>query len=231
MAQPIFVLLVVALGCLIAARKGSRRALRLGMAALILLWIASMEATGDFLLDALKVPAEAGDPEVIVILSGGSSRQLGVLSIGSESRVLAGVEWWREHPRARLVMAGADLTASGKSSHTLEQMRDLAVSRGVPPQAIELEAWSTRTREHPLGLLRLPHITPATRVGLVTSDWHMRRARLSFRRHFADVTAHPAAASPPPFVLENLLPSDDGLSETTGALQEWIGIAWYALLR
>ena len=110
-------------------------------------------------------------------------------------------------------------------------MRDMAVSRGVPPQSIELETWSTHTREHPLGLLRLPRITPATRVGVVTSDWHMRRARLIFRRYFADVTAHPAVASPPPFVLNDLLPTDDGLADTTTALQEWIGIAWYALVR
>ena len=59
----------------------------------------------------------------------------------------------------------------------------------------------------------------------------MRRARGSFRRYFADVTTHPAVTAPPPFLLNDLLPSDTGLSDTTAALQEWIGIAWYALLR
>jgi len=229
--QPFLWLLVIALGCLLAARRGSRRAVRLALAALIVLWILSMQVTGDLLLGSLTIPAESGDPEVIAILSGGSDRELGLLSSQSSARVAAGVEWWREHPRARLVMSGADVTTAGTSTRTLELMRDLAVDRGVPPQRIELETWSTRTLEHPRGLLRLPGITRATRVGVVTSDWHMRRARSVFRRWFADVTVHPIAASTPPRLLNDFLPCAGGLSDTTYALQEWIGIAWYALVR
>lgn len=228
---PFLWLLVLILGCFLAARRGSRRAVRLGLAALIVLWVLSMEVTGSLLLHSLEIPAESGDPEVIAILSGGSNRQLDILNTMTTSRVVAGVAWWREHPRARLVMSGADVTTTGTSVRTLELMRDLAVYRGVPPHRIELETWSTRTREHPQGLLRLPGITRATRVGVVTSDWHMRRARYAFRRWFADVTAHPAGASPTPTLLNDFLPSADGLSDTTYALQEWIGIAWYALLR
>jgi len=229
--QPFLWLLVIVLGCLLAARRGSQRAVRLALAALSVLWILSMQVTGDLLLRSLAIPAESGDPEVIAILSGGSNRELDVLNAMTTSRVVTGVAWWREHPRARLVMSGADVTTTGTSTRTLELMRDLAVYRGVPPHRIELETWSTRTLEHPRGLLRLPGITRATRVGVVTSDWHVRRARYVFRRWFADVTVHPIGASTTPLLLSDFLPSAGGLSDTTYALQEWIGIAWYALLR
>ncbi|HKO56471.1 MAG TPA: ElyC/SanA/YdcF family protein [Thermoanaerobaculia bacterium] len=230
LTQPLFVLLLVAIVCLILARRGKRGALRAMMAVIVLMWLCSMELTATMLIRALAVPPDAGEPQVIAILSAGSYRRVDLLNPATTSRVVQGVRWWREHPRARVIMTGADVTPTGTSTRTLELMRALAVQLGVPPANVSIDTWSTRTIEHPEGLLRLG-IPPKTAVGIVTNDWHMRRARMVFRRRFERVIVHPARTELDPFVINDVLPSGDGASDTVIMLHECIGIAWYALKR
>jgi uncharacterized SAM-binding protein YcdF (DUF218 family) len=230
LTQPLFVLLLLAIVCLVLARRGRRGALRAAMAVVVLMWLCSMELTATMLIRALAVPPDAGEPQVIAVLSAGSYRRIDLPNPATTSRVVEGVRWWREYPRARMVMTGADVTPTGTSTRTLELMRALAVQLGVPPANIAIDTWSTRTIEHPEGLLRLG-IAKDARVGIVTNDWHMRRARMVFRRRFPNAIAHPAPSEPAPFVLNDVLPSGDGARDTAVLLHECIGIAWYALKR
>ncbi|HEX8151704.1 MAG TPA: YdcF family protein [Thermoanaerobaculia bacterium] len=232
--DPLFVLLVAAIVSLLFTmrHRAARRPAALALIALLILAALSTAVVASALVRSLEVDAPAGQaaPEVIVIAAGGSSPD--VLSLSSESRLREGVAWWREHPRARLVMAGADLIPGGTSPRTVRLMREAAIRAGVPPSRIELEVRSTNTREHPTGLLRLPGITRNTRVGVVTSSWHMRRTLREFRRHFANPIAHPTRRAPAePFVVNDVLPSSRELWLSTVMLHEWIGLAWYALRR
>ena len=166
-----------------------------------------------------RAPRGEGEPEVIAVVSGGVAP--------SVDRVLTAAQWWRAHPGARLIIGGADTLAGGRlSTKNVELMRELAIVHGVDPAAIVLETRSRNTREHPIALLQIPGITPRTRVGLVTSAWHMRRAAASFRRRFAVVIEH---AAPPSETTLSPLPSSDALAYSTTMLREWIGIIWYAV--
>jgi len=168
-----------------------------------------------------RAPRGEGEPEVIAVVSGGVAP--------SVDRILTAAQWWRMHRKARLIIGGADTLSGGRvSTRSLELMRELAIVHGVDPSAITLETHSRNTREHPIALLQLPGITPRTRVGLVTSAWHMRRAAASFRRRFATVIEHPA---PPAETTWSLLPSSDALAYSTAMLREWVGIVWYAIRR
>lgn len=230
LTEPLFALLLVAVVCLALARRGKRGAYRLAIVTLILMWVCSMELTAALIARAIAVTPDAGQPQVIAILSSGSFHDFDLLNASTTSRVVEGVRWWHQHPAARVVMTGADVTPTGTSTRTLELMRDLAVQLGVPPANISMDTWSTRTLEHPDGLLRLG-ISKDTPLGIVTNDWHMRRARMVFRRRFKQVIAHPAQGESGLFVINDVLPSGDGARDTSILLHECIGIAWYALKR
>jgi uncharacterized SAM-binding protein YcdF (DUF218 family) len=62
-------------------------------------------------------------------------------------------------------------------------MRDLAVSQGVDASLIELETKSSSTRENAVEVERLLHEEIGrARIVLLTSDFHMLRARLAFEK-------------------------------------------------
>jgi uncharacterized SAM-binding protein YcdF (DUF218 family) len=242
LTDPLLLFLFVTIALLIVAmRRGDAATRRIAFAALVLsiaLWFLATPFGCLLLTRSLEVPADSDaiPPDVIAVLSAGSVRfdqhELNMPSSASSTRVVAAAMWWRQHPRARFILAGADSWPGGRSTRTLAIMRDVAIAHGVTPQAIEFDGWSTSTREHPLGVLRLRGITPSTRIGVVTSSSHMRRAAREFRRHFRYVIAHPAPPMQPigPFV-NDVLPSSASLASSKVALDEWIGTAWYALSR
>lgn len=237
LTEPLLVLLVIAVIAVVFSmrHRAARRSSGIALAALLLMALLSLQVTGALLARSLLVRDAAGGkpPDVIVVAAGGLREGVPtLLSMSSESRVTAGVAWWRQHPRARLVMAGADTHPGYLTTTTLELMRASAIRAGVPPSAIVLETRSKNTREHPIGLLQLPGVTRETHVGVVTSDWHMRRTAAEFRRHFRRVSTRAAeSGGPPQLVINDFLPSSQGLRTSTRLLHEWLGIAWYALRR
>jgi uncharacterized SAM-binding protein YcdF (DUF218 family) len=67
-------------------------------------------------------------------------------------------------------------------------------------------------------------------VLLVTHAWHMPRALAECRRAgLAAIAAPTCFRAWPPFELASLWPSERALRESTWALHEWLGRAWYAL--
>lgn len=68
------------------------------------------------------------------------------------------------------------------------------------------------------------------RIALVTTAWHMPRARLSFEEAGLQVLAAPTAFRPPPRMrLGTFKPSTRALNDTFWASHEYLGIAWYKL--
>lgn len=68
------------------------------------------------------------------------------------------------------------------------------------------------------------------RIWLVTQAWHMPRSVAAFERYGFDVVAAPMAfsrrPSPDSFWL-NIMPRAQSLAESSQALHEWLGIAYY----
>ncbi|MCP5021975.1 MAG: YdcF family protein [bacterium] len=68
------------------------------------------------------------------------------------------------------------------------------------------------------------------RVALVTTAWHMPRARLSFEQAGLHVLPAPTAFRPPPRLrMGSFKPSTRALNDTYWASHEWVGMAWYKL--
>lgn len=239
LTEPLFILLVAAVAaCVVALRReGShRRAVAAALGFVGLLWLLSIAVVSDLLQATLARPAQPlpHDIEVIVVLSGGwrpgIDRAHDHLNVASLERTIGGVELAKRFPNARLILSGANRTRRGRSLKPLELMRDEAIRRGIPPERIELEAMSVNTRQHPRFVRLLPAIRRDTKIAIVTSDWHVARAEREFRRHFTDVHAHGAKWGGSRFILNDVIPSATDLVRSTVCIQEWIGIAWYALL-
>lgn len=74
-------------------------------------------------------------------------------------------------------------------------MADWLMARGVPRHALILETESLTTRENARKVAVILEDRRFQRIGLVTSDFHMRRAAWLFRREGTLVTPFPAPSN------------------------------------
>ena len=215
-----------------------RTLIRLLLVLTFLLTIISTPLSGNWLQNTLAVhPTEksTAPPVAIFVLAGGylpgATLDEDVLVAESQRRVLHAVGIWRCYPNAILVFSGAaeDYRGMRKPDRDTQLMADVAMCRGVPKSSILLEPRSINTREHPIEALKLPGMTPTTSIGVVTSDWHMRRAEQEFRRYFQQVYTYPLSPLRGAQGLQSLIPTVDSLSANTDILREWVGILWYKI--
>lgn len=90
------------------------------------------------------------------------------------------------------------ITSGGKTwqgAMEAEVFAEGLVERGVPRACVLLERESLTTHGNARGVAQLLRQRPAARLGLVTCDWHMRRALRSF--HLAGLEALPVPAASP----------------------------------
>ncbi len=112
-----------------------------------------------------------GGGEVLITLGGGTLDS-STLDMSSYWRsVYAGLAWQRGGFR-QIVVAGEGVAPL---------MRDFLVGHGVPAAAIRVEDASGSTRENAVNVSRLLAGVPGRKV-LVTSDYHMFRARRAFEK-------------------------------------------------
>ena len=83
------------------------------------------------------------------------------------------------------------------------------------------------TRQHAVQALKLEGVSRDMPIGVVSSSWHLRRAKLEFQRYFSLIHFHSLALSNEPAGVRDLIPDPDSLSNTTTYLREWVGLAWY----
>jgi uncharacterized SAM-binding protein YcdF (DUF218 family) len=229
--EPLFLVIAISL---ISLGFGLRRArprkpVALVMLLLIVLWLLSTRIVALALMRSLLVDERSNVSPAVIVVAGAGSTPEG-LSSTTEYRVESAVHWWRRHPSALLVMAGADTLPDGISPDTALLMRSEAIRRGVPARQVVVDERSRDTREHAIELSKRPGLTRDTPVGVVTSDWHMRRALAAFRRHFKTVVPYVDEESySERLIVGSFLPEAKSLVVSTAMLHEWIGLAWYAL--
>jgi uncharacterized SAM-binding protein YcdF (DUF218 family) len=153
---------------------------RLGVLTAVLLGLAGAWAARDWLLPPLAAWLDVGEPPLRV-------DYVMVLPGDENSRPFVAAAWFRAGLADRVLIpvtvTGPDVD-DGISLATDEILRQVLVRRGVPPDRIvTLPGASNSTWNDAQALGRfLASLPPATRVAVVTSDYHTRRARWSFRR-------------------------------------------------
>jgi MYXO-CTERM domain-containing protein len=193
---------------------------------LLLRWL---EAAGTDHADCSTPPA------VGVVLAGGldqrprSEHDFGALSISSRRRVERAVEWQRQSPGRSLVFSGG---APGWDTRVAEArlMAAYAHRLGVSDTAIRSEEDSRNTWGNARNLARLQPPLP-TRVTLVTSAMHVRRARYAMAQAgFATCTVVADSRVVPLRWPGALLPQSGATGKTEDAMHEVIGMLYYRWL-
>jgi uncharacterized SAM-binding protein YcdF (DUF218 family) len=118
--------------------------------------------------------------EVLIVLGAGTIDGA-TLAPGSYWRAVYAERTWRGGGFRELLVSGKDVAPL---------MRTFLLCQGVPAGAIQLEENSTSTRENALEAARRLASTPGRKV-LVTSDYHMFRARRAFAKAGLAVRACP----------------------------------------
>jgi len=105
--------------------------------------------------------------DAIIIISGGETTQ----------RVSEGVRLYKERWAPLLIMSGA---ARDEGTSNALAMKKMAISAGVPEKNVVVEEEATNTFENALKVKNIIQAQKITKMILVTSPYHQRRASLVF---------------------------------------------------
>lgn len=209
-------------------------------AALAVLYLCSVPWTADRLLVALeeaqpRLSVEAcPKAEAIVVLGGLAAFFAPGLPEWTEAvdRLEQAIALYQAGKAPRLVFAGGIFEwLEGKPTEG-ELMRDAALRRGVPAEAIQVLAGSATTAQEASRLAELAGREQVRRIILVTSAYHMPRAALLFRRQGFEVVPFPVdyrVVRGQPLTVLAFLPQTGALMNAEIALKELYGLTWYRL--
>ena len=195
----------------------------------IMSWVVGVPLEREFLVDG-RVPVVETYPaaDAIVLLGGAMGIETN-LSSYAEMATSADRVW----QTARLYKAGKapKVIATGKEAKdtTLLLLKDL----GVPEECVSFSD-ARNTEEEAKGVAGLG----AKRILLVTSAWHMKRARQMFGMYAPEVEVICAPADFENVIMAKqalwmraLIPDYNAFYLNSVALHEWVGIVGYAVFR
>ncbi|HQX80721.1 MAG TPA: YdcF family protein [Vicinamibacterales bacterium] len=230
--------------CLILLVWGLARRRRAPMlAALVVLLVSTNPYVGSWLMRATENwavrPSAALSPVVdaIVVLSAGRGLAPGperVSEWGDPNRFFGGVELFQAGKAPLLVFTAAPIAGAPDLPTEGDLLARQAMALGVPADRIAITGRVANTADEArevASLLRARQLT-SPKILLVTSAFHMRRARLVFEQHGFVVTSFPvdfALDAYDGLTLMRFLPSVDALRQTHTALRELYGRAFYWL--
>jgi SanA protein len=144
----------------------------------------------------------------------------GAPSAALERRLERGLAAFTSGVARRIVVSGGQRWGSISEA---ECMRAWLVARGVPSDAVVIEGTSRDTLENARRCAEILGSAAAATVGLVTCDWHMRRARACFRRSGLDTV--PFEATSPEVGLSNRLRRSvrERIARRLAFAAEWTG--------
>lgn len=215
-----------------------------GLVALGVLYLCSIPFTGDRLTRFLEsrypvIPvAEAGPADAVVVLGGilGPANAPGTIPNWSESvdRFEAGVALMQAGRAPQLIFTGARRSWFAGETTEGEELRKLAIARGVAPARILVTRFIDNTATEAAAVAERVKAGRLQRVILVTSAWHMPRAAYLFRKAGVDCVPFPVdfrADAGRSLEWIDFVPSAGGWQGTETALRECYGYAFYRIFR
>ena len=184
----------------------------------------------DQILATETSPRSDWSPEFIFILGGGY--ELGANAaqdfLGTESirRVNAASALWQKYPKSLVVFSGRQPGTEDDRKPTRhgELSSEHAVSLGLDKTRIIIEATSSNTREHPIEALKLFEVERDSKIAIVTSDFHLRRATGEFKKHFLNVESFGTGDTASGLSWLDFVPLATHLDENAYRIKEFAGI-------
>jgi uncharacterized SAM-binding protein YcdF (DUF218 family) len=226
-------LLLLAAAALLLARRRPRLGVALAGAAVGALLLLSLPLVAFALMRTLEVPPlsqqSRAEAQAVVILAGGrhfSAPEWDRITVSDFTlrRLRYGAHLARETGLPVLVTGGnPDRTGRTESDYMQRLLRD---EFGIAPRWVESR--SRTTRENATLSAPLLRADGVTRVLLVTSSFHMRRARAQFEAAGLQVIAAPTDFyGHRPFTALQLAPGAEALRVSYWALREWLANLLY----
>ena len=198
----------------------------------ILVFLSTGVATSIFdkILATKTSPKADWSPEFIFVLGGGY--EVGATPpedfLGTEStrRVNAASILWRKYPDALVVFSGGQPGTENERAATRhgELSSEHAASLGLAESRIIIESGSLNTREHPIEALKLSGVSQDTKIAIVTSDFHLRRALGAFEKHFNNVESFGTGDASSGLSWLSFVPLSTHLDENVYRIKEFAGI-------
>jgi uncharacterized SAM-binding protein YcdF (DUF218 family) len=184
----------------------------------------------DKILATETPPKSKWSPEFIFVLGGGY--ELGANEaqdfLGTESirRVNSASALWQKYPQAIVVFSGGQLGTEGERppSRHGELSAEHAISLGLAESRIVIESVSLNTRQHPIEALKLAGVDSSSEIAIVTSDFHLRRARGEFKKYFDNVAAFGTDDSASTVSWLDFVPLATHLDENAYRMKEFAGL-------
>ena len=233
LVAPLFVLVTLALLGLALRRRW------LGIVVLALLWTLSLPIVADTLWRHLEQQAvrplakSSPSASAIVVLSGmtrivqGEQGAVRGWADGSD-RFWAGLELFKTGRAPKLIFTGGQMPWSEAALTEGQWLYDQALEVGVPKADIVVTRPVSNTSEEAQAVSQL---LPGQSILLVTSAFHMPRARATFQAVGLQVHPFPVdlRATQRDMTPMDFVPSAKALDRTTDALREWLGRGFYAV--
>ena len=236
LADPVWILvLLLSLGVFLIPKNIRLRKLLIAIskfALSLLIFLSTGVAT--FIFDAILAsessPSTNWTPEFIFILGGGyemgANESQDFLGTESTRRVNAASEIWLQYPLAKVVFSGQQPGTQDDRAATRhgELSSAHALLIGLDKPRMIIESASENTRQHPIEALKLSGVKPNSKIAIVTSDFHLRRASGEFKKYFSDVKSFGTDDATNSISWLDLVPLVTHLDANTYRIKEFTGI-------
>lgn len=177
--------------------KIQNRSFRRVVQVLLALWIISFISI-EFIIINAQIPDRDNQTEYVLILGAGLKGKR--LSPTLESRMKLGVEYLKSNPSSKVIVSGGQ--GPDEDITEAEAMRRYLIANGINRGQIIKEEESTSTIEN-LRLSKgiMSRNTTSNEILIITSDFHMFRAKMLAKR--AGLVPYGIAAKTPYYVLPN----------------------------
>ena len=234
--------LTVGLALLLAAPRSRRWGLAWLAVLAAAYWVLSLPGTAAILEGALagdvrplQAAADAPGAEAIVVLGGGSETFRAdemTLSAPSEPSALRALEAARVYalmPTSLVIPSGGPGGEAGRGEPESTVIRRVLEANGIPGDRIVEEGLASSTREEALALAEMLTARGVSRVIVVTSPTHMRRALGALAAAGIDPIGSPSREHSELRPSNGpLLPSERALRDSRYALREVMALVYYS---
>jgi uncharacterized SAM-binding protein YcdF (DUF218 family) len=240
-AQPLNLAILLLLVAVAAGLSGRRRiSVRLSGCAFLILALSSWTALGAWMISPLEErfarPQLPDRVDGIIVLGGGFESAINIVRGGYElngsgDRFVEAAILARRFPTARIVVSGGNPALAVDEEPDATTAPRLLTALGVAPERLVLEGKSRNTYENAIFTKALIAPKTAGTWILVTSAFHMPRAKAAFDKAGFPVIPWPVDYRSTGREGLGLLARNpiDALRTTTYAVHEWIGLLAYWL--
>lgn len=176
------------------------------------------------------------EADVVVVL-GGMIHTLAIYPGRPElteasDRLVDAVMIYKARKAKKILFTGGSGSLFAGDIREADLAEKIILGLGVPKSDLLLERESRNTRDNAVASANIIKENKLTKVILVTSAFHMKRAEALFQKQGLDFTIFPTDYKTPSFTnpaLELWIPSPAYLEITSLAIKEWVGILAYRI--